>query len=136
MAFKKVVAYGLYARSVVIGKQAGEFRCRLNVAGIPKPEADYFTNDRADAEGTALHMLGIKVSDNLVRCVQQAWSAIAEEGGGVDTNADAIELTLDADRLTYLGAAGVAANEELKKLDTAFGQPATSAALALKVRLV
>lgn len=45
-------------RIVVIRKdsETGEYRARLYTYGTPKPDADYFTDDREDAKGTALAM--------------------------------------------------------------------------------
>lgn len=38
-------------------KQGGEYRVRLFVDGIYQAGADYYTNDKQDAEGTAAHMI-------------------------------------------------------------------------------
>lgn len=35
-----------------------EYRVRLYINGKAQPDADYFTNDRTDAENTAIRMIG------------------------------------------------------------------------------
>lgn len=107
---------------VVVGYDAGtgEYRCRLKIEGKPEPEADYFTNDKADAFGTAREMAAAagkglvqrKAASippatlaELRRIVEHVWQQIGPDfvQAGIDagdplTNDAAIEGCLDADR--------------------------------------
>lgn len=59
MALRKIGEVQNGERKAVIHfiPAAHEFRVRLWLAGVCDPEADYFTNDREDAEGTAQAMV-------------------------------------------------------------------------------
>lgn len=50
-----------------ITKKDGEYRVRLFVDGVHVKDADYFTNDREDAEGTAKAMKFYDVSKTKVK---------------------------------------------------------------------
>jgi hypothetical protein len=57
MTYRKhaVAAVGL-AEVVIAQNELGEWRCRLIVARVPQPNADYFTDDADDARHTAWAM--------------------------------------------------------------------------------
>lgn len=59
MAFRKIAALTGWHGTVTVARDAGEYRVRLVRAdGTTAPECDYFTDDRADAMGTARVMAG------------------------------------------------------------------------------
>lgn len=115
---------------VVVGRDSctGEYRCRLKSDGVPNAGADYFTNDKDDAFGTA-RLMADSAYKNLVqskaasirpdelaelrRIVDQVWQQIghdvlqctAECGGGELDNEAAIESCFDADRPLMVGEA-------------------------------
>lgn len=76
-------------------------------------------------------------SGDLQNAIHATWQAIAEEGMDVRDNADAIELCLDADRLTMFGdELGETADKELSALTAMFGYAKVDKVLAAEVRLI
>jgi hypothetical protein len=69
----------------------------------------------------------------LERAVYGTWQALAEEGLGRMRNSEAIELVLDADRMTYAGYA--AEDKELDFFIDRFGYEKVAKALAYRVKL-
>lgn len=79
----------------------------------------------------------LEPSANLERQIRNCWQAIGEEGLDVSDNAEALEVCLDADRLSmHCGEQGKLADAELKALEAIFGYAAVDKALCQKVRLV
>ena len=115
---------------VVVGYDANlkEYRCRLIVDTVPNAGADYFTNDKDDAFGTANLMANSAYKNRMHSKVDsirldelaelrhiavQVWQQIghdvlqcaAECGGDEIDNAAAIESCFDADRPQMVGEA-------------------------------
>lgn len=55
--FRQSFTSGNRRAAVAYVEGIGEFRVRLYVDGVAQPEADYFTDDRHDADATALAMV-------------------------------------------------------------------------------
>jgi hypothetical protein len=59
MRYGKVLHQAQHGERIVNVRKCAEldeYRCRLFCYGVPRPEADYFTNDLDDAKSTAGHM--------------------------------------------------------------------------------
>lgn len=63
MAYGKPVHIEQHGERIVIVRrdsETGEYRCRLSCYGVAQPAADYFTDDKTDAIGTAKAMAQAK----------------------------------------------------------------------------
>lgn len=79
----------------------------------------------------------LEPSANLEHQIRRCWQAIAEEGLDVSNNSEAIELCLDADRMSMFGGeGGKRADAELDALTAMFGYEKVDKVLCQKVRLV
>lgn len=106
-----------------VGYKTSEF-----VAGLPAPAVRMeFDRVLKLAESKPLF------SRELISAVWATWGDISPDAGRC-SNAEAIELVLDADRLSTFGYK--AAYNELNWLDARFGYERVSKALAREVRLV
>jgi hypothetical protein len=77
----------------------------------------------------------LEPSENLLRQISATWQAIAPDAQ-VQNNDEAIELCLDADRLTLAGEDGERADKELIALTEMFGAEKVDKVLGEKVKLV
>jgi hypothetical protein len=76
-------------------------------------------------------------SDNLRSAMGATYQAVAEDGCGIGSNAEAIEIVLDADRMTMYGrdGEGKRADEEVDALTAMFGYDKVMKELNRLVRL-